>query len=344
VIRRTASSSLVANAGVALAFAGPAFGQTAAPQLRVQHVPHAPGATVFTSVEVRFRRTGPPTATAAIYAPHGYSASLPGPGTHLGHARVGFVPVVDPRANPTVGQGDVIVTDASATASDQRLRACAPGDHDAIWELELLGRLVVVDETRGGERALGSYRLKLCPSDSPVVEPAPPPSRVVSVRFTLTRVFRAPAVPGEYLWRAFVLPDGAAAPLPGAASPEVRARVPIPYRLTMRARYERARGTALLEGTLTGPRGPRAGVDVWAFRIRGGGSRWTLVVPRGRAPTRTSRAGRYRVRVRLPATAWVVAVAYPRVHSCRAPPTSSCVSEATSARAALPVRIRVPPR
>jgi hypothetical protein len=343
-IRRSALG-VVAAALSALALPASGSAQGFMPGVTVQHLPFELSRTVPTSIEIILPRSGRDPASVVTYVPTGYLASLPVLArTRVGKAQVWLVPERNPLADPDVAEADILSMIPAETAGDRLFQACAPGPHAAVWELDLLGLLVAVDRTVENERALGSYKLQLCPSDNPVVEPPPAElSTYVYVRLLLNAVFTTPAVPGEYLWRTFVFPAPLAGPQPVVPRPlEVRARVPLPYGLTLRARFERRRRAALLQGTLTGGGHPLAAVDIWPFatRTRGAGVR----IPDRRSPIRTAATGRFTARVRLARTAWVVAVAFPRPGPCGDPPGSDCLSETMSPIVASPIRVRVPPR
>jgi hypothetical protein len=337
---------VLASASCGLAVASPASAQTLAPRFTVQHSPYELERPVHTSLEVVLPRAGRPTETVVMYAAHGYSATLTArPQTRLGRAAIGFVPEIDPFEGLGLLEGEVLAVDPTRAAQDEGLQRCAPGRHEAVWALTielLFDVFVVVDATQGDERALGSYRLQLCYGELPVGEPGPPgPSKLVVARFSVDGVFFAPGVPGDYLWRAFAIPARAGPDPPGEPDAlELRALVPMPYRMLLRARFEPGRRTALVEGTLTGGGRPLGGVDIWVFRTRT--SRSPVTIPARRAPTKTTAKGRFRTRVRHGSTAWVVAVAFPRPRSCREPPSAACLSETMSPRVARPVRVRVP--
>jgi peptidoglycan hydrolase-like protein with peptidoglycan-binding domain len=178
------------------------------------------------------------TGRIAVYAPAGTSARL---GKAAG-AVVGEVPEgsVDLAGTAVPVTGTIVAADPHADAADP----CAPGDHAAIWSVQLTGAgvsltlpLFVDPVTDFAERALGAVRIVACP---------PADLRLLSLALRLDETFVTPALRGNHVWRAIFTP--AADPL---AAVEARSILPLPARLRLTGRYLPARRAVVLKGSLT---------------------------------------------------------------------------------------------
>ena len=194
--------------------------------------------------------------------------------------------------------------------------SCAPGLHDAVWLLRLgvdereQAVPLFVDRTRGLE---GSYRLETCL----------PRSSELGLRVAMLEIdvdpLTNPARAGAYTWRAFVTPRGADGPDESRAF-ELRSTVPLPMRLTLRARYDRRSRHAVLTGRFVS-----SGFDVSGMPVE-------LFVKVGRyfEPlrwTRTGPGGRYSFRRKLRGKATFRAATGAIADCGPSPAPAGCVSE-----------------
>jgi hypothetical protein len=139
---------------------------------------------------VRTRAEDDPTATITIYSPRGYALRLgQAAGTELGSV-IAFL-------------GAEAVQGTIRTSVGDPSNACAPGPHDAVWEiaLTLAGRSyrvpVYVDRLSGGpEAAHASARMHLCLGSVPM--------RYADI--TVGKVFTNPSEQGTYAWNAVFVP------------------------------------------------------------------------------------------------------------------------------------------
>lgn len=265
-------------------------------------------------------RTGE-IARVVVFIPSGYGvdlASRPGVG-------VGFVTVW----SDFRGYVGKISADApSAHASN----SCAPGVHQAVWLLQFAidGEKTVVplfvDRTVGADASLGGYRVEAClPRSSDLG------IRVAMLELDLDELTN-PRAAGAYTWRALVTPYGGSGPDPGRTF-ELRSTVPLPMKLTLRARYDRTSRYALLTGRFITP-----GFDV-------GGMPVELFVKSGRylEPVRWTRTrvdGRFSLRRRIRGrTTFAVATgAITECESSIAAP-AGCVSETIAGVASAEVTV-----
>ncbi|HZR91671.1 MAG TPA: hypothetical protein VFA44_04595 [Gaiellaceae bacterium] len=220
-------------------------------------------------------------AAATVYVPAGYALDLDRPpGSVVGQASLS-----------TVGgrAASALLVAAGGQAPGGPV-ACPGAARAALWRARVrLGRavlplVVLAERTRGGESALGSYRLALCP-----------PSTVHSltgVRLDLQAGVTNPPFPGLFAWRALVIPAG---PGPPARPVELRSVVAIPQELTLHARAADG-STLVLAGRLTAAGSPRAEIAVHLVLA----SRPDLADARELPAARTGPDGRYALSVRAP--------------------------------------------
>jgi hypothetical protein len=334
----------VAVAVPALALAAPAV---ASPQTQflVQHGAYALDRPLETYLVVT-APSAPTPPRVSIFVPAGYSLELPAaPGEEVGEATL--VIASPPDAEPRFSHGRLVVA-GSDVAADPRVERCARGPHEAIWELDPSGVLVLVNATRGAERALGAYRLDLCLGAVSFFDDAIG-GRVLAAALDVKEVFDAPGVPGEYTWRALVAPPRAGDPvLDDDAAFELRTVVPLPYVMRLRAKYEPRRKTVAVRGTLTGAGRPRSAVNVFVAAMpetSEDGGVIVVVSEAGPGAVRTTRSGTFATRLPLRRSAHLVAMAWTRDRPCRgpSPAPAGCLAEATSPLIVGPFFVRVPP-
>jgi hypothetical protein len=184
---------------LAMTFASPA---TAAynPTLLVGETSPVLGGRGSVRIFVRTHAEDDATATITIYSPRGYVLKLGHPaGTVLGSV-IAFL-------------GDEAVQGTIRTAAGDATNSCAPGVHDAVWEivLTLAGRSyrvpIYVDWLTGGaEAAHASARIHMCLGTVPM--------RYADI--TVGKVFTNPVEQGTYAWNAVFVPH--AGPAAGAQS------------------------------------------------------------------------------------------------------------------------------
>ncbi len=226
--------------------------------------------------------------------------------------------------------------------TDPAAHACSPGDHEAVWSLNLslLGQLLEVPIYISKEN--GGLTLDLC---VPPVTSGGPLLPVEALHLILPEL-RAPRTKGVYTWRAVVTPT---APdrhtlLPNNAY-ELRALVPIPNHVALHSRYDPKTHTAILHGAVQSAGKPRAGATViFTSLIR-------KVTPRGveyhdayAGWARTDAAGGFLFRKRITRTTGFIASvpSFPTACTDASTAPAGCRSTTTAATRSEPVTVSVP--
>jgi hypothetical protein len=187
-------AAVIACAASALALAGNAL---ATQKLEVSQAAN--------SLTVRVSKTDadPQPAKITIYIPTGYTLNTSQPaGTVIGRTE-GEVTANQLGGIPVPLSGDVVVDDPAKHVAD----ACAPGTHQAVWDLQLsvVGQTihvpVYIDATTGAETALGVAKGQLCLSrgDTPTGTP------LHFATFTVNNVFTPPTASARWvsLWTPY---------------------------------------------------------------------------------------------------------------------------------------------
>src|SRR5581483_5457413 len=171
--------------------------------------------------------------------------------------------------------------------------ACAPGTHQAVWVADTtIGNQPVpltfyVDPAPAAAADRAAYLLDAC------FDSADSGGRqLASLQLDLRGVLTTPRASGKYLWRVLLTPfaaDGTPAAEPAA---EAQALLPLPYRLTVRARYDRVHRRVTFSGAAVAGRGADADTPVQVL----------VVTPKGFKPfgtTHTDVRGRFTLSKRL---------------------------------------------
>ncbi len=195
--------------------------------------------------------------------------------------------------------------------TDPAAHACSPGDHEAVWSLNLslLGQLLEVPIYISKEN--GGLTLDLC---------VPPVTSVT------------PTAPDRHT----LLPNNAY---------ELRALVPIPNHVALHSRYDPKTHTAILHGAVQSAGKPRAGATViFTSLIR-------KVTPRGveyhdayAGWARTDAAGGFLFRKRITRTTGFIASvpSFPTACTDASTAPAGCRSTTTAATRSEPVTVSVP--
>src|SRR5206468_2673451 len=118
---------------------------------------------------------------------------------------------------------------------------------------------VFVDAPAAGD-SKNVAQLVFCPPVPRLPDGSPTQTAPVKLGFALFLLDSVGAArrPGSYVWRAFVTPLAASTSLPDPGLMfEVRATVPVPQRLLLHGKYERATSRAVLSGKLVSAGKPR---------------------------------------------------------------------------------------
>lgn len=253
---------------------------------------HEPALTMYLSapqlgrpgseVEVYSNAARGDIARIVIFVPARYTLDLARPaGASVGRAA----------ARDVAGNGAIVPLTA-ASPSAHAGNPCAPGAHEAVWEFsagvsQVTAIPVFVDRTTGADTALGAYKLELCL----------PPAAALGINVRRVNLALQPLVnptaAGTYTWRSLVTPYiGGVASQPNTF--EVRARVPLPMQLTLRAKVQRRSQPVVLSGRYVAA-GSVSGfpVELWVRR----GRTWRYVTS-----VRTDHRGRYSFRRRVRTT------------------------------------------
>jgi hypothetical protein len=221
--------------------------------------------------------TAPLPKKFVIEVPSGYTLDLNATaGTEIGDARIAVVGI-DSQSFAT-GYGSMIAKDSTQYTSDVVAQACAPGAHAAVWAVstaiagQQLSMTIFVD--RGGEPGV-AYTLQSCPTGLT----AGNTRSAAFISIGDLDELAAPTSTGSYLWHAFVTPQS-------AQTYELQALVPLPESVTLNARYEPKRRTAVLRGKVvedgtsvpnvrvfvTGSRGDNRDFNTFQTQTKGDGS------------------------------------------------------------------------
>ena len=236
------------------------------------------------SLTVRVSKTDadPQPAKITIYIPAGYTLNTSQPvGTTIGKTE-GEVTANALGGIPVPLSGNVVVDDPAKHVTD----ACAPGTHQAVWDLQLsvVGQTthvpVYIDPTAGSETALGVAKGQLClsPGDSPTGTP------LHFATFTVENVFTPSTASAR--WISFWTPYAAGGVVNAAGTIEARSVVG-PGSITLRARVtSKKRKQVTVSGSVS-----QSGLGV-------GGTVRILVNGKARASATASAGGRYSKKVK----------------------------------------------
>lgn len=155
----------------------------------------------------------------------------------------------------------MVVLDASAYAADASAEACAPGDHTAVWSIQVrssagvsLSVPIAVDWTGS------NYDGTMCFDAEHAAG-----LEISEVFFSVDGVFRNPANAGNYLFDAVVTPFAAdGTPSTGTAY-ELRGWEDLPQILTATPIYNRSTKTLTVTGVSQIQGKPRAAVRVHVY-------------------------------------------------------------------------------
>jgi hypothetical protein len=204
------------------------------------------------SIEVDFAPDKPPLPrNVVIEVPTGYTLDLAAKsGTEVGQASISIVGVNDPSF--AIGFGSLVAKDVAESLSDPRAQECAPGAHAAVWALStsLAGQQVSLSVyvDRGSQAGL-AYVMHACSTGL-----SSDANSAASISLNLEGLV-APTAPGDYRWRALVAPQTRPAY-------ELQALLPLPESVSVRARYDRKRKTAVVTGRVIEGGKPLARADV----------------------------------------------------------------------------------
>ncbi len=233
-MRTSLRLTLVACASLfALAFANAAW-SAYEPNLLIASERQSLSSPTAMIIGVSQTRDDDATAKINISVPEGYNERLvASPGTVIGNVTANVILRGAGNAEVEV-TGQVKADNPASYTSNQ----CAPGLHQAVWVLEvtLAGTPVrvpiYVDDVSGVPGT--SARIQLCLA-GPIGTPSG--SQLLSAVFEVRDVFTNPSTRNAYIWSALFTPYNPGSPLPNAAGTvEARAVVPLPVRITLKAR------------------------------------------------------------------------------------------------------------
>jgi hypothetical protein len=244
------------------------------------------GARATTGVTVSIPAGAPEAGKVTLYVPAGYGVDLAAwPGTHEGDA---FMLMASDFAF-----GDLEAADPAAYVNTPQGQACAPGQHVAVWTMQLDGSTsftvpIYIDPTSGAETALGAYKFQICLPLARLTSPGGWPMgsklRMLGIAFShMTN----PSSPAVYVWRAFVSNPDASGNPDASTTYELRSDMPLPAKLTLTGSLDRKHHRALLRGQLTTQASSAGGIKVGLYRRTG--FEWKYV-----GSTRTAANGSYR--------------------------------------------------
>jgi hypothetical protein len=177
----------------------------------------------------------------AIEIPTGYTLDLDAAsGETIAFGSIGVFGVDS--SSFAVGSGELVAKDPTSFLADRVAQACAPGVHAAAWELSttLAGQRVSmkVFVDAGGPPGI-AYVLRVCSTGLATGDT----DSSAFISLMGLGGLELPTSPGDYRWRVLVTPE--------IREPyELQALVPLPESVTLKARYDEKRKTALLTGTV----------------------------------------------------------------------------------------------
>lgn len=203
------------------------------------------------------------TAKVSIYAPTGYTVTLGQPvGAKLGTVKAQVLALLLGGALLPL-TGDVVVDDPAKYAAN----ACAPGTHEAVWNLVLtaagqtLQVPVYVDRAAGAEASFASLKIQTClppPDIPPDKGGATFGAKLILADFSVTGVLAGSA---SGVWRTLWTPYQAGnGQVNAAGTVEARSTVQLPVAVNVAAKARKVTGTVTAGGAgVTG-----AKVEIWA--------------------------------------------------------------------------------
>lgn len=277
--------SLLAAAALAAPALADALTAPARTELDVFVARTTPGLSTEHVVDVVVAPNAPATQRLQLFVPAGYAAALPAAG-----ARVGDVAASFRNGAAVVRAGAAIVADDPAKHVAD---ACSPGAHQAVW---------VAGTTVGGQPAPLTFYVDAAPAAAGGIaaylvqtcfDPAAAGGRqLASLQLDLRGVLTTPSASGKYLWRVLLTPFGADGTPAAEPAVEAQALLPLPYRLTVRARYDRVHHRVTFSGSALAGRGADVDTPVQIL----------VVTSKGFNPfgtTRTDARGRFSFSKRL---------------------------------------------
>jgi hypothetical protein len=253
LLRHLAVMTALVFAGLVLAASALAESPT---ELNVYQYQTGLGQASDVELDVSVAASAAPTSKLTIDVPAGYALDLARPvGTKIGTATVKLAI----GSTLVTGSGKLVVADPSTGAGP----TCAAGSHAAVWAIAvyIAGQAqvipVYVDPAGPEDSDVVSYTLQSCfaaPSAAAGLE-------LSEVDLSLKSMLTNPGATGMYVWRALVTPFAGDAPDTGATT-EVQTLVPLPHRISLRARYDTRRHVMVLSGSVMAGGDPRRGVNV----------------------------------------------------------------------------------
>lgn len=300
-------------------------------------------------VSLEFGDEGAP-GRISLFVPSGFAVyPVRPPGRPVGQIVIAAASYAGTSASASFLYGNVAAAPLDA-ATEAAAQSCSPGSHVAVWRasLSLLGRPfdlpMYVAPPAAGDPADAQLRIDLC---APALPPGDALLPMLSLALQLPDL-ESPRAPGSYTWRALVTPlaPDQSTLLPEKAY-ELRSLIPVPHRLTLKARYVARQRVAILEGRLTASGQPRAGVAIEVIRLV------RKVTPRGvvfsdsvAGAARTGRRGAFALRVKMPRTAGFIAFARQVAGRCSGASTApgGCLAMTIGGTASETVTVHVPGR
>jgi hypothetical protein len=260
-MRTSIRLTLVACASLlALAFANSAW-SAYEPNLLIASERQSLSSPTNLIIGVSQSRDDEATAKIDLSVPVGYGERLVAPpGTVIGEGVANVILRGAGNAEQEV-TGQVRAEDPAAHASD----SCSPGLHQAVWVLEVTvaGTPVRVPMYVDDVTTVPgiSARIQLCLT-GPIGTPSG--SQFLTIIFEVRGVFTNPSTRRAYIWSALFTPYNAGSPLPNAAATvEARAVVPLPVRITLKAKRKGRVVTLTGKLDLPGNAIP-ATIELWA--------------------------------------------------------------------------------
>src|SRR5579859_462527 len=285
--------------------------------------------------------TPPPPARVAVDVPSQYAADLTGaPGATVGLTIASSAEASAQSLSILQLLGPLTAVDPAQYAADPAAQACAPGPYLAVWRftsavlgLNLSLPIFVVHpsgSTTGVE--LRFCTPTLTTQDGKSVTGA---SVTLDDLGLLLSTIMPPTSTGDFLWHAFVTPQTPGTGAPNeAATYELRAEVPVPHTVAVKARYDSKGRDAVLSGVVKEAGKPQANVDVLVANLEG----FQLF------HRRTDAQGRFTLKERISGTTRFDVEVLAQTEACQGSSTApgGCLGQTISPPPGKRVRVVVP--
>jgi len=312
------------------------------PSLLVQHIEgNSSSSSSSGQIVIVGGPTPPPPARVALDVPSQYAVDLTAaPGATVGIAAASSAEGSGQSLSILQLLGALTVVDPTQYAADPAAQACAAGPYLAVWRFTStvlgfnLSLPIFLVHPSGSTTGV---ELRFCAPALTTQDGKPVTGASVhldSLELLLSAI-TPPGSNGNFLWHAFVTPQTPGTGAPNeAATYEIRALVPVPHTVTVKARYDSKGRDAVLSGLVKEAGKPQVNADVFVANLAG-----LQLFHR-----RTDAQGRFTLKERISTTTTFAVVVLPQPEACQGASSApgGCLSTTVSSPPAKRVRVVVP--